>query len=87
MSSDGQRKLRYRREIIQPLTEEAEKALAALDGMLGTLGEDGKVLGDDVMRDGTVVLVDNARWLHARSQINDTDRLLRRVRWGAEEFT
>jgi len=87
VSSDGQRKLRYRREIIQPLTEEAEKALAALDGMLGTLGEDGKVLGGDVMRDGTVVLVDNARWLHARSQISDTDRLLRRVRWGAEKFT
>jgi len=86
ISSDGQRKLRYRMEIIQPLTEEAEKALAALDGILGTLGEDEKVLGDDCMRDRTVVLVDNARWLHARSRVNDPDRLLRRARWEAQAF-
>jgi len=86
VSTDGQHKLRYRRDIIQPLTEEAEKALAALNEIIERLGEDEKVIGDDVMRDGTVVLLDNARWLHARTQINDPDRWLRGVRWGPEEF-
>ncbi|KAF8529929.1 hypothetical protein BDD12DRAFT_800179 [Trichophaea hybrida] len=86
VSSDGQRKLRYRRDIIQPLTEEAEKALATLDDIFATLGEDEEVAGDDMMRDGTVILVDNARLLHARTHISDPNRWLRRVRWGQEAF-
>ncbi|KAF8244005.1 hypothetical protein K440DRAFT_605498 [Wilcoxina mikolae CBS 423.85] len=86
VSSDGQRKLRYRRDIIQPLTEEAGKALAALDDIFATLGEDEEVVGDDVMSDGTVILVDNARLLHARTRISDPNRWLRRVRWGQEVF-
>jgi hypothetical protein len=86
VSSDGQQKLRYRKDIIQPLTEEAEKALAALNEIFGTLGEDEKEIGDDIMRDGTVILLDNARWLHARTRISDPDRWLRRARWGPEEF-
>ncbi|KAF8446568.1 hypothetical protein BDZ91DRAFT_670102 [Kalaharituber pfeilii] len=84
-------KLRYRREIIEPLTPEAEKAVAELDKVLervDTAGEHGpvRVLGGDIMRDGTILLLDNARWLHARSTVRDPQRFLRRVRWAPERF-
>ena len=89
LSSDGQGKLRFRRDIIDPLNEKAERALREVDEILeGVDGAGGpvKMLGADTMRDRTIVLLDNARWLHARSPINDQKRWLRRVRWGPEAF-
>ena len=56
--------------------------------MLLADGADGAVrlLGGDVMKDRCIVLLDNARWLHARSPIKDSNRWLRRVRFGPEKF-
>jgi len=89
LSSDGLRKFRYRRDIIEPLNDEAAAALDEVERSLSLAdGADGAVrlLGGDVMKDRYIVLLDNARWLHARSPIKDSKRWLRRVRWGPEKF-
>ncbi|KAI5820897.1 hypothetical protein BZA77DRAFT_384008 [Pyronema omphalodes] len=83
-------KMRYRREIIDPMNEEAKNALDVLEKVLAEINE-GKtpgvnVLGPDVMTENAVIVVDNARFLHARSEINDPRRWLRRVRWAPEHF-
>lgn len=31
-------------------------------------------------------MMDNERWLHARNEVKDPNRHLRRVRWDAREF-
>lgn len=81
-------KIRYRREIIEPLDSAAGKALDELDSVLYSSGDDGlaKTLGADIMKDGTVICLDNGRWMHARSEVRDPQRWLRRVRWGPESF-
>lgn len=86
LTSDG--KIRYRREIIEPLNSEAGKALEELDSVLQSSEDNGiaRVLGDDIMKDSTIVCLDNAKWMHARSQVRDPQRWLRRVRWGPELF-
>lgn len=86
VTPDG--KIRFRREIIEPLGTEAERALEELDAVLGNSVSKGwaKVLGKDVMKNGTVVCLDNARWMHARSEVRDPERWLRRIRWGPETF-
>lgn len=86
LSSDGQRKLRYRRDIIEPLNDEAAAALGEVERSLLLVDGAARLLGQDVMKDGCIVLLDNARWLHARSPIRDSNRWLRRVRWGPEKF-
>ncbi|KAL7266210.1 hypothetical protein RUND412_011253 [Rhizina undulata] len=82
------RKIRYRREIIEPLDKQAEDALDELENALRRSEENGwaKVLGPDVMTDGVVVCLDNAKFMHARSEVKDPQRWLRRVRWGPEMF-
>lgn len=75
-------KLRWRRDIMRGTTPEAEAALEEVDAVLATL--EGHAFGD--MRPGVILLIDNARWLHARSRVRDMNRLLRRVRWEPEVF-
>ena len=86
--SDGEPKLRFRRDIINPLTKQAELALEELDKVLGDCESRSlkKVMKAENLPDGMVIVVDNAKWLHARSQVNDPDRHLRRVRWNAQPF-
>jgi alpha-ketoglutarate-dependent taurine dioxygenase len=84
-------KMRYRRDVIDPMNEEAQAALDKLEEVLAELdgrkGSGVNILGPDVMTEDAVVVVDNARFLHARSEINDPRRWLRRVRWAPEVFT
>lgn len=84
----SEEKIRYRREIIEPIGEEAGRALEELDTAIGSSVTMGwaKVLGPDIMKDGTVICLDNARWMHARSEVRDPQRWLRRIRWGPEKF-
>ncbi|KAL7267283.1 hypothetical protein RUND412_010138 [Rhizina undulata] len=86
VTSDG--KIRYRREIIEPLDKQAKEALDELENALRRSEQNGwaKVLGPDVMTDGVVVCLDNAKFMHARSEVKDPQRWLRRVRWGPEMF-
>ncbi|KAK6358804.1 hypothetical protein TWF730_008123 [Orbilia blumenaviensis] len=89
--SYGEPKLRFRRDIITPLTPEAALALEELDRALEDCQSSSgrslkKVMKAEDLPDGMVVVVDNAKWLHARSQVNDPERHLRRVRWNAQPF-
>ncbi|KAI5779663.1 hypothetical protein DFH27DRAFT_586425 [Peziza echinospora] len=80
-------KIRYRRDIVEGLTPEAKKAVEELDRVTVMDGYGhARALGEDVMRDRAIVLLDNARWLHARSDVRDPQRWLRRARWGPQTF-
>lgn len=68
--SDGEPKLRFRRDIISPLTKQAELALEELDRVLDECQSSSgrslrKVMKADDLPDGMVIVVDNAKWLHA----------------------
>ncbi|KAH6647205.1 hypothetical protein BKA67DRAFT_595270 [Truncatella angustata] len=81
--------MRFRRDIIKPLTERASKALQELDMSLSD--DKAKEYSTLYLRStdlpaGSIILVDNRRWLHARSNIKDPERHLRRVRWDAIPF-
>ncbi|KAJ6263983.1 hypothetical protein Dda_0121 [Drechslerella dactyloides] len=83
--SNNDPKLRYRRDIIHPLTQRAQLALDELDAVLDDCRSK-KVMKAEDLPDGMVIVLDNAKWLHARNQVNDPNRHLRRVRWNAQPF-
>ncbi|TWU77324.1 hypothetical protein ED733_005110 [Metarhizium rileyi] len=88
-TSQGRAIMRFRRDIITPLTPEAASALHELDEALshvGTLHHATLHLRASDLPSGSVILVDNLRWLHARDDIKDPARHLRRVRWDAVPF-
>ncbi|EPS41627.1 hypothetical protein H072_4497 [Dactylellina haptotyla CBS 200.50] len=89
--SGGEPKLRFRRDIISAMTEQARSALEELDKVLDECQSSSgrslrRTMTAEDLADGTVIIVDNAKWLHARSQVNDPDRHLRRIRWNAHPF-
>ncbi|KAF3403589.1 hypothetical protein F1880_009531 [Penicillium rolfsii] len=81
-------RLRFREDITVPLTEDAARALDELKSAL--LSEEAKEqalhLTAEVLPRGSIIMMDNQRWLHARNEIHDPDRHLRRVRWNATSF-
>ncbi|KAF3907312.1 hypothetical protein ABW21_db0206003 [Orbilia brochopaga] len=83
--SDNDPKLRYREDIVKPLTREAQVALDELNAVLDDC-RGKKVMKAEDLPDGMVIVLDNAKWLHARNQVNDPNRHLRRVRWNAQLF-
>lgn len=79
--------MRFRRDIVTPLTEGASQALEELDSCLAQKGTPSTVhLTSAAFPTGTIILIDNRRWLHARNNINDPKRHLRRLRWDAVPF-
>ncbi|KAI6777752.1 uncharacterized protein J7T54_000397 [Emericellopsis cladophorae] len=81
--------MRFRGDIITPLTDEAAQALDELDAALCRAGGQSRYtmhLSSHDMPTGTILLVDNRRWLHARNEVRDAQRHLRRVRWDAVAF-
>ena len=83
--------IRYRSDIIQPLSTNAEKALQELHELLAryggsNFGDLGVELTAQDLPDNSLVLIDNGRWLHSRTEIKDPMRHLRRVRWGQRDF-
>lgn len=91
LAADGPgapRMIRFREDIITPLTAEAGTAMDELRRVL--LGQElrGETLhlGAESMPRGSVLLLDNRRWLHARNEVRDPERHLRRVRWDATPF-
>ncbi|OTB04746.1 hypothetical protein M426DRAFT_73311 [Hypoxylon sp. CI-4A] len=73
--------LRYREDILTPLNEEAARALRELNQVLHNASRYSDLivrLTSDDLPEGSIVLVDNRRWLHARSSIKDPERHLRR---------
>ncbi|KAI8948463.1 hypothetical protein F4801DRAFT_556985 [Xylaria longipes] len=90
IDQDGQPSMmRFRRDILTPLTEKASSALRELDISLEqarTQSQSTVHLTSSDIPAGSIILMDNRRWLHARNNINDPQRHLRRVRWDAVPF-
>jgi alpha-ketoglutarate-dependent taurine dioxygenase len=85
--------IRFRRDLLSPLTERASKALEELDACFQTTGAVAQSESPSIVHltaadfpTGTIIIMDNRRWLHARNQINDPERHLRRLRWDAIPF-
>ncbi|KAL6712902.1 hypothetical protein ACLMJK_009457 [Lecanora helva] len=83
--------IRYRSDIIRPLSSSAERALEALNALLASSAEatvkDIRIdMTSQDLPNNSIVLIDNGRWLHARTEIKDLGRHLRRVRWGRRDF-
>ncbi|KAB8261623.1 hypothetical protein BDV32DRAFT_32609 [Aspergillus pseudonomiae] len=80
--------LRFREDIMTPLSMDAAAALAELKECLLGLEVQTETLHltPDCLPRGSVVLMDNRRWLHARNEVMDPERHLRRVRWDASPF-
>lgn len=78
----------FREDIVTLLTAEAALAWQELKNYL--LGQKVQAetlqLTSDCLPRGSVILIDNYRWLHARSHVRDPERHLRRVRWDARPF-
>ena len=80
--------MRFREDITTPLSVEAHDALKELKQTLLGMEMQRKVtnLTPEFLPKGSIVLTDNYRWLHARSQVRDPKRHLRRVRWDGAAF-
>ena len=85
--------MRFRRDLLTPLTERASKALEELDASLQTTGAAAQLESPSTVHltstdfpTGTIIIMDNRRWLHARNNIKDPKRHLRRLRWDAIPF-
>ncbi|KAI0537866.1 hypothetical protein GGR58DRAFT_470139 [Xylaria digitata] len=85
--------MRFRRDILTPLTERAARALEELDACLQITGAGAQSESPSTVHltsadfpTGTIIMMDNRRWLHARNNINDPKRHLRRLRWDAIPF-
>jgi len=88
-SPDGKStQLRFREDIVAPLNPQAAEALEELKLVLLRPTSNVHILNltaQDLPR-GSIILMDNRRWLHARNQVKDPNRHLRRVRWDARPF-
>lgn len=80
--------LRLRSDIIEPLTRTGETALEELQKVLVSTEIKEQVidLTPEILPRGSIVVMDNRRWLHARNVVRDPSRHLRRVRWDARPF-
>ncbi|KAI6758254.1 hypothetical protein HG530_010494 [Fusarium avenaceum] len=81
--------MRFREDILTPLTDRAARALEELKGVFRNEEIQAQAIlhlqAADLPK-GSIVLIDNRRWLHARNDIKDPGRHLRRVRWDACSF-
>ncbi|KAJ5678737.1 hypothetical protein N7462_006981, partial [Penicillium macrosclerotiorum] len=84
-SSQTGSKLRFREDITVPLTGDASRALDELKSTLFSEEAQEQVLHltSETLHRGSIIMMDNRRWLHARNEIRDPNRHLRRVRWNA----
>ncbi|ENH67917.1 L-asparagine oxygenase [Fusarium oxysporum f. sp. cubense race 1] len=81
--------IRYRGDIVTPLTTRAEQALEELRAVLvrrEVQAHSAMHLRSSDLPKGSIILMDNRRWMHARNEINDPEPHLRRVRWDARPF-
>ncbi|KAJ6132541.1 hypothetical protein N7471_007756 [Penicillium samsonianum] len=80
--------LRFREDIITPLTTSAGQAFEEMKSMLQSSEARSQTisLSPQLLPSGSIVLVGNRQWLHARNEVRDPKRHLRRVRWDARPF-
>ncbi|KAI1424749.1 hypothetical protein F5Y12DRAFT_750783 [Xylaria sp. FL1777] len=87
--SDGRPSMRFRGDIVTALNSNASQALEDLKQCLTAAAAEPEItmhLSAVDLPERTIVLVDNRRWLHARTDVKDPERHLRRIRWGAVPF-
>ncbi|KAJ5728602.1 uncharacterized protein N7483_003110 [Penicillium malachiteum] len=84
----GMAELRFREDLVTPLTAPAAAAFEELQRVLNSADLQSQVmqLTSAMLPRGSIVAIDNRRWLHGRNQVLDPNRHLRRVRWDAEPF-
>jgi len=85
----GDISIRFRKDIMSALTPRAAHALEELDQLLQDRSIQASLslhLHPKDLPEGSIILVDNRRWLHARNHIRDPERHLRRIRWDAAPF-
>ncbi len=76
--------VRYRKDILHnPSSADvnANAAIEELNDLLDTPESVGEHVPGSVYKENTVLLMDNARYLHSRTDIKDPRRWLRRVRF------
>ncbi|RAK99976.1 Clavaminate synthase-like protein [Aspergillus ibericus CBS 121593] len=81
--------IRFREDIIVPLSPRAAAAMSKLKQALHALENSPQSilrLTAADLPEGSIILLDNHRWLHARDDIKDPARHLRRVRWNSVPF-
>ncbi|KAI1426007.1 hypothetical protein F5Y12DRAFT_794947 [Xylaria sp. FL1777] len=87
--SNGQPIMRFRDDIITPLSKGALRAFEELKQTLSTAGSQPGVIlhltAAELPRQ-SIIMLDNRRWLHSRNEVRDPARHLRRVRWDAIRF-
>ncbi|KAH0490135.1 hypothetical protein TgHK011_001616 [Trichoderma gracile] len=85
-------RMRFREDLLTPLSERAAEALGELRQLLQGAEARGSHsmarldLTPEVLPEGSIIMIDNRRWLHARNHVRDPKRHLRRVRWDAVPF-
>ena len=80
----GQAYVRYRKDILHhPASRDRDAcaAVAELMDLLGMPDDVGEYVPEFAFKENTILLMDNARYLHSRTNIKDPDRWLRRVRF------
>lgn len=86
---DGSLIVRLREDIITPVNPRAAAALRELRIALQELEFSSQAtlhLTPAHLPERSIILLDNQRWLHARTNVTDPARHLRRVRWNAIPF-
>ncbi|KAJ5813641.1 uncharacterized protein N7503_000391 [Penicillium pulvis] len=80
--------VRFREDIVTPLNHDAAAGLAELRQCLRILDrrENALHLTPEHLPRGSILIMDNSQWMHARNAVQDPDRHLRRVRWDARPF-
>ncbi|KAJ5088177.1 hypothetical protein N7456_011793 [Penicillium angulare] len=84
----GIARLRFREDLITPLTPAASIAFQELQRTLTSSDMQSEVMNipSGMLPRGSIIAMDNRRWLHGRNQVLDPNRHLRRVRWDAQPF-
>lgn len=84
----GCSQLRFRDDITEPLTDNAARSLEEFKDVLSgnRVEEQTLNLTPQSLPRGSIIMMDNRRWLHARNEVKDPLRHLRRVRWDATPF-
>ncbi|KAH1488116.1 hypothetical protein LV164_001534 [Aspergillus fumigatus] len=80
----GRYHMRFRRDILaDPPSDDpaANAAVAELNAILDKQDTVGQSFSEDVFKENVILLMDNARFLHCRTQIKDPRRFLRRIRF------
>jgi len=74
--------IRYRRDVImnrETMDSGLDSALKSLESLIQI--DKSRIIKYHIMKDNDIFLIDNTRWLHGRTSINDLSRHLVRIRF------